>query len=112
MPTLHETAYPRIKSTLTDTDLLTVYTPTPEDMAFAERVTRLPAMKVRLLAMLKTFQRLGYFLPFTQMPRRILTHISASLGLVGIPADVEPYDTPSTLYRHQSLIRDYLGVTV
>jgi len=38
MPTLHETAYPRIKSTLTDNDLQTVYTPTPEDGAFAEQV--------------------------------------------------------------------------
>jgi hypothetical protein len=40
MPTLHETAYPRIKSTLTDNDLQTVYTPTSEDVALAERVTR------------------------------------------------------------------------
>jgi TnpA family transposase len=112
MPTLHETAYPRIKSTLADNDLQTVYTPTPEDVAFAEQVTRLPATKVGLLALLKTFQRLGYFLPFAQIPRRILTHVSTGLGFVSFPADLEPYDIPSTLYRHQSLIRDYLGVTV
>jgi Domain of unknown function (DUF4158) len=112
MPTLHETAYPRINSTLTDNDLQTVYTPTPEDVAFAERVTRLPAMKVGLLALLKTFQRLGYFLPFAQMPRRILTHISAGLGLVSLLTDTDTYNTPSTLYRHQSVIRDYLSVAV
>src|SRR5262245_61616371 len=112
MPTLHETAYPRIKSTLTDHDLQTVYTPTPEDVAFAERMTRLPATKVGFLTMLKTFQRLGYFLPLAQIPRRIRTHIRAGLGLVILPDDGELYETPSTLYRHQSLIRDYLGVTV
>src|SRR5262245_49269804 len=105
MPTLHETAYPRIKSTLTDKDLQIVYTPTPEDVAFAERVTRFPATKVGVLTMLKTFQRLGYFLSFTQIPRRIVTHIRAGLGLDMLPDDVEPYETPSTLYRHQSLIR-------
>jgi hypothetical protein len=112
MPTLHETAYPRLKSTLTEKDLQTVYTPTPEDVAFADRVTRLPATKVGLLVMLKTFQRLGYFLPFPQIPRRIQAHISVALGLVNIPADMETYDTLVTQYRHQSLIRAYVGVTV
>ena len=34
---LHDTAYPRFKSTLTDKDLQEVYTPTPDDVAFAER---------------------------------------------------------------------------
>lgn len=94
MPTLHDTAYPRVKSTVTDKELQEVYTPTPDDVAFAERVTRLPATKVGLLVLLKTFQRLGYFLPFAQIPRQIVTHVSACLGLGEIPEGMETYDTP------------------
>src|SRR5262245_13982286 len=111
MPTLHETAYPRFKSTCTDKDLQDIYTPTTDDVAFAERVTRLPTTKVGLLVVLKTFQRLGYFPPFVQIPRRIIAHVSACLGLVSIPPDVATYDMPATRYRHHPLIRDYVGVT-
>jgi len=80
MPTLHDTAYPRFKNTITDKDLQEVYTPTPDDVGFAERATRIPATKVGLLVVLKTFQRLGYFPPCAQIPRRVMAHISACLG--------------------------------
>jgi hypothetical protein len=111
MPTLHDTAYPRLKSTVTDKELQEVYTPTPDDVAFAERVTRLPATKVGLLVLLKTFQRLGYFLPFAQIPRQIVTHVSMCLGMSEIPSGIDTYDTPTIRYRHHPLIRTYLGVT-
>ena len=111
MPTPHDTAYPRFKSTITDKDLQEVYTPTPDDVAFAEQATRIPATKVGLLVMLKTFQRLGYFPPFAQIPRRIIAHVSTCLGLVSIPAAVDTYDAPATRYRHHPLIRAYVGVS-
>jgi hypothetical protein len=111
MPTIHDTAYPRFKSTVTDKELQEVYTPTAPEVAFAEQSTRVPATKVGLLALLKTFQRLGYFPPFVQIPRRIIAHLSTGLGLVSIPAAVDTYDTPATRYRHHPLIRAHLGVT-
>jgi Domain of unknown function (DUF4158) len=111
MPTMHDTAYPRFKSTVTDQDLQAVYTPTADEMAFAEQVTRVPATKVGLLVLLKTFQRLGYFSPFAQIPRRIMAHISTCLGFVTIPSAVDMYDAPATRYRHHPLIRAYVGVT-
>jgi hypothetical protein len=111
MPTIHDTAYPRFKSAVTDKELQEVYRPTADELAFAEQATRVPATKVGLLVLLKTFQRLGYFPPFAQIPRRIIAHISACLGLAGIPPTLDTYDAPATRYRHHPLIRERLGVT-
>jgi len=111
MPTLHDTAYPRFKSTVTDKDLQEVYTPTADDVAFAEQATRLPVTKVGLLVWLKAFQRLGYFPPFAHIPHQISVHISGCLGLGGLPPDMDTYDAAATRYRHQPLIRTYLGIT-
>src|SRR5262245_20443602 len=105
MPTMHDTAYPRFKRTVTDKERQEVYTPTAAEVAFAEQSTRVPATQVGLLASLKAFQRLGYFPPFAQIPHRIIAHMSACLGLVRIPPAVDTYDTPATRYRHHPLIR-------
>lgn len=40
MPSIHETAYPRIKSDPNPNDLITVYTPTAEEKEFAYKNTR------------------------------------------------------------------------
>jgi TnpA family transposase len=112
MPAVHETAYPRLKSTMTDQELQEVYTPTPEELAFAEHPTRTVTAKVGLLVLLKTFQRLGYFLPLAQVPRRIIAHITACAGMAEIPADLATYDTAiATRYRHMAFIRERLRVT-
>ncbi len=82
MPHPHETAYPRLKSTLTDAELAEIYTPTPEEIAFADLHTQSETAKVGVLLLLKTFQRLGYFLPIAAIPQRIVHHITRRVGLV------------------------------
>jgi len=61
MPRIHETAYPRLKSAVTEAELQEIYAPTAEEIAFAEAHTRSETARVSLLVLLKTFQRLGYF---------------------------------------------------
>ena len=39
MPSIQETAYPRFKSTLSPKELTAIYTPTLEELDFAEQVT-------------------------------------------------------------------------
>jgi hypothetical protein len=46
MPHPHETAYPRVKSTVTDTELTELYTPTAEEITFADTHTQSEAAKV------------------------------------------------------------------
>jgi hypothetical protein len=40
MTAVHETAYPRIRSNLSDHELETLYTPTPDDLVLLHRTTK------------------------------------------------------------------------
>jgi hypothetical protein len=111
MPHPHETAYPRLKSTITEAELAEIYTPTPEEIAFAEAHTQSETAKVGVLLSLKTFQRLGYFPAIAEIPRRIVRHITGSVSLVAVPDGLATYDTSHTRVRHLSLIRARLHVT-
>ena len=75
MPAVHETAYPRLKTTISKKDLEDVYTPTEIEMNLTRSVAKgFPSM-LCLLSMLKTFQRLGYFIWIKDVPESILNHI-------------------------------------
>jgi uncharacterized protein DUF4158 len=75
MPTVHETAYPRLKSTVSRQELLDLYTPTQTEVELATRVSRGEAARLAFLILLKTFQRLGYFIALRNVPRIVVEHI-------------------------------------
>lgn len=110
MTAIYETAYPRIKSRLSEKELVEIYTPTPEELLFAEKYAKENSSKLGLLIMLKAFQRLGYFLPLHDIPKSIISHIANCAGF-DISQEVYSYDDSSSRYRHLSLIRDFVGVT-
>ena len=64
MPTIQETARPRLKTHVSAPDLAAIYTPASDELALAKQSTRGEAAYLGFLALLKTFQRLGYFVPF------------------------------------------------
>jgi hypothetical protein len=86
MTAVHETAYPRLRAALTDTELQDLYTPTPDDLAFMERTTKSTVAAFGGLLLLKTFQRLGYFLSFAEVPPRLLWHLATATGVL-LPHD-------------------------
>lgn len=109
MASIERTAYPRFTPTPSSKDLLTLYTPTTDELAFAQQATRSPDHQLTCLVLLKTFQRLGYFPRLSDVPAMIVQHLRSILQcadgvMVGFPE-------PRTLYRHHRLIREYLGVT-
>src|SRR5215510_12679983 len=110
MPHLHETAYPRLKSAVTEEELHEIYTPTTEEVAFAIDQTRSAPARVGLLVLLKTFQRLGYVVSLATVPRRIVAHIITCAGLPAIPEGLDTYDTSHSRSRHLHLIRTRLGI--
>ena len=77
---LHETAYPRLKTAVTAEELHELYTPAAEELAFATDQTRSAPARVGLLMLLKTFQRLGYFVTLSEVPRRIVAYITTCAG--------------------------------
>lgn len=105
MTAIERTAYPRFKRSLTANDLVEVYTPTPAERFLAARSTRGRVAAVGFLALLKTYQRLGRFIPLSEVPVPILEHI---VRLIDPHLDIsalDGYDRSGTRQRHVPLIR-------
>lgn len=111
MPSVHETSYPRLKSSISAQDLADIYTPTEEEVSVARRAARGASAKLCFLVLLKTFQRLGYFTQLRDVPPTITEHISRCLR--GEFVDVVPvaYDESGTRRRHVATIRKYMKVS-
>ena len=111
MTAIHETAYPRIRSHLSDKDLNELYTPTPDDLAFITRSTTSSVAAFGGLVLLKTFQRLGYFPAFHGLPPCLIQHLATTLGML-LPHDaLERYEQRRLRESHMPHIRAHLGIT-
>lgn len=106
-----DTAYPLLKPNPSDRELNDVFTPTRRELAFAEERTKEPAPCVGLLLLLKTFQRLGYFVRLEEIPKSIVRQVSKAAGFEEIPDGLAAYDASTARYRHMVLVRSWLGVT-
>src|ERR1700736_4214413 len=85
MSGIRDTAYPQMKSAPSARELADVYTPNFVELVWAEKRPRESAPRVCLLALLKTFQRLGYFVSLPEVPRPILEHVARCAGYGSIP---------------------------
>jgi hypothetical protein len=110
VPTVAETAYPRLKNQIREKELTEIYTPTFEELNLASQHTRKGATKLGFLVLLKTFQRLGYFVAPTTIPNAIVKHIANCSALACPPDILKSYDTSGTRWRHIIIIRDYLSL--
>lgn len=70
MPGLNDTAYPRLKKRIHRKELEQIYTPTREEIIHARSEARGKVGVVCYLILLKTFQRLGYFVRLKQVPQK------------------------------------------
>jgi hypothetical protein len=111
MTAIHETAYPRIRSNLTEKDLRELYTPTADDLAFIQAATRSAVTALGLALLLKTFQRLGYFPAFDALPPRLIEHIASMMGTSHVESRLQQYDVSGYRWRHLPLIRAHLRIT-
>ncbi|MDQ5988612.1 MAG: hypothetical protein CSYNP_04373 [Syntrophus sp. SKADARSKE-3] len=110
MPAIHETAYPRLKSTITQKDLTDAYTPTEAEVKLATFIAKGFPARLCFLLLLKTFQRLGYFMLLKEVPTLIHEYIWAQLGMERMLPDVSSYDLSGTRQRHVQIIRKHVGV--
>lgn len=110
MPSLPDTAYPRLKQNVSDKELATIYTPTLDELGLAEQSTRENATKLGFLITLKTFQRLGYSIPLSSVPAAVIRHIAVSAQLSTSSTELAGYDNSGTRTRHLSVIREYLNL--
>ena len=111
MPTLADTAYPRLRTSPDDAELAGAFTPSAAELVFAAKRTRQPGPRLALLVMLKTFQRLGYFVQPGEVPPVTVAHIAAAAGLTTALGELSAYDV-ATSYRSRlmGLVREHVGV--
>lgn len=109
MPNIHDTAYPRLKSSVTENELDKYYTPSHEEIAQALRFVKGQTARLGFLILLKTFQRLGYFVKIADVPERMVGHVAQFLGFRKTPA-LHEYDDSGSRRRHVALVREYLQV--
>lgn len=111
MPSIQETAYPRLKSNLTSRELDKLYSPTPEEITLTKTKARNSLSQLGFLIMLKTFQCLNYFIPVSEVPPVITRHIGKVSGL-DLPDQKkwEGYHRSGNGKHQIALIREYRKV--
>jgi len=109
MASIERTAYPRFKQNPLTNELDALYTPTQDELDFANTTARKEQSRFNILLLLKTFQRLGYFPQVENIPPAIVQHVRVASG---ISNEVSPvYSDLKTQYRHHQAIRQRLGVS-
>lgn len=110
MSTVQETAYPQLKRHSSAQELSAIYTPSPDELALAQRQTRNPVTQLGFLIQLKTFQRLGYVIKMSDVPTQVRDHIAQISTLTEHLVSLEEYDQSKTNQRHLAVIREYLQI--
>ena len=105
-----DTAYPRFKSRLTQAELEQFYTPTDEELAFCASVTLSPTTRLGFVVLLKTFQRLGYFVPSNKVPEAVIEHIATVIKRSPDREALRRYDQSEARRKHLAVVRRFLGV--
>ncbi|WP_052567812.1 DUF4158 domain-containing protein [Ktedonobacter racemifer] len=100
MTAIERTAYPRFKQILSAKDFAEIYTPTPGERLVAHRSTKGRVAEVGFLVLLKTYQRLGCFVPLSEVPSSIIEHIAKPFEPQLHVSDLAAYDTSGTRQRH------------
>ena len=110
MPHVHETAYPRLKNSVSDKELTEFYTSSADDITLAHQLSARTELRICFLVLLKTFQRLGYFIQLHSVPRPIAEHVALMYGVHYTAIEWEAYDASGSRARHVAVIREHMGV--
>jgi hypothetical protein len=107
MASIDRTAYPRFHTTLSASELHTLYTPTEAERDFVTTHAREAPQQLTLLALLKCHQVLGSLPMCAAMPSYVQPYLCQQLHL---PPETGFHDTPHARVRYRQLIRGYLDV--
>lgn len=111
MADIIETAYPRLKAHYAAIELDEIFTPTPDEAAFCDKVARGDKTKACFMTTLKVFQRLGYFVFLADTPEAITQYFARRSGFDSESSALKEYDQSRTRISHLASIREYCGVS-
>ena len=109
MANIYESAYPKFKDNISQKELNEVYAPTIKEINYAKQVSRGKTV-LCFLILLKTFQRLGYFVSIEKVPVIIIDFISNITKNTTSSNTLSNYNNSGTRLRHTQAIREYLNV--
>jgi hypothetical protein len=105
---IERTGYPRLSRMVSTRDLDEVFTPTADELSWAQARTASEQHFLALVVLLKCHQRLGYFPRLGQVPVEVVDHIR---GAAKLGASIEArHESNRTLWRHREWIRTRLDV--
>lgn len=110
MPALKETAYPYFPKNIKLEELERIYTPTDEEIEYAKGFSRTKETMYCFLVLLKSFQRLGYFIRVSSVPRIISNHIANTINFPNPKKALKNYDQSRIKRQHINKIRSFLRV--
>lgn len=105
-----DTAYPRFKSHPSSAELERFYTPCENERTFCDSHTRSQTTRLGFVLLLKTYQRLGYFVTSEQVPDAIVEHVAAAVNESGDREALRQYDLSQARRKHVSAVREFLEV--
>jgi TnpA family transposase len=105
-----DTAYPRFKSRLSQSELEEFYTPSETELMFCSTATKSATTRLGFALLLKTYQRLGYFVTSKQVPNTIIEHIAVSISEPYNKDNLSEYDISHARRKHFSAVRNFLNV--
>lgn len=108
MATSDRSAYPRFPLKVSPQELAQQYTPSPEELQWAQTMSREHRLRHTALVLLKCFQQLHYFSALDHIPAEISQHIAQVMGLGATSTFAV---SAATRYRQETAIRRYLGIT-
>lgn len=105
-----DTAYPRLKSRFSQTELDRFYTPTNAELIFCDNTARARSTRLGFVLLLKTYQCLGYFVTSNQVPTAIIEHIAGCITKRCDRNSLQQYDVSQAKRKHLSAVRNFLAV--
>src|SRR5699024_9915146 len=111
MPSIQDTTYPRIKSTLTEKELDDVYKPQRKEIGWAAAKYKANLQELALLVLMNSYQQQENFTSVAEIPEGIVQHI-AQKTLLPLPEKEawKSYSSSRTAKRHVRFVRDYLQI--
>ena len=82
MASIERTAYPRLKSNMSQKELMNRYTASIDEINHIHSVVRGNSSKISYLVLLKCFQNLGYFPSINEVPFTVIKHINPTFEYI------------------------------
>ncbi len=109
MANISETAYPRFKSSYTESELLKLFNPSEDEIIFCKKNARSIGSFLCLILTIKSFRNLGKFINVTDIPEQIVKYISKKVNIKYNKKLIENYKSSGTRKIHIKKIRECYG---